>query len=103
MDLARVLRTSTCCSVRGRHVLVKKSMLHASVRLLVTICALGGSSVRAEVTGLLSITSDYDYRGVSQTGNQAALQLGADYTREHVHCGVWGSNVRFDVGIARAV
>ena len=76
--------------------LVKKSMLHASARLLVTTCALGGGSVKAEVTGLLSITSDYDYRGVSQTGNQAALQLGADYTREHVHCGVWGSNVRFD-------
>jgi uncharacterized protein (TIGR02001 family) len=46
------------------------------------------------LSGNLSLTSDYVFRGVSQTGNGPAIQGGFDY--EHasgLYIGTWGSNV----------
>lgn len=45
-------------------------------------------------TGNVSLTSDYIFRGISQTGGDAALQGGADYAHSSgFYLGVWGSNV----------
>lgn len=51
---------------------------------------------RAEgaLTGSVGLVSNYVYRGISQTDNGAALQLGANYVnRAGWFAGVWGSNV----------
>jgi len=43
----------------------------------------------------LSFTSDYVFRGVSQTEEEAAIQAGADLTNGTVYAGAWASNVDF--------
>ncbi len=48
------------------------------------------------VTGNLSFVSDYQYRGVSQTDEDPAIQGGFDYAHSSgMYAGVWGSNVEF--------
>ncbi|NVK41502.1 MAG: hypothetical protein HWE39_09680 [Oceanospirillaceae bacterium] len=50
----------------------------------------------AEITGNVSLTSDYRVKGISQTGENPALQGGIDYVHESgFYSGVWGSNVDF--------
>lgn len=45
-------------------------------------------------SGNVSLTSDYVFRGISQTGGDAAIQGGFDYTHSSgVYLGTWGSNV----------
>lgn len=49
------------------------------------------------VSGNLTFTSDYVFRGVSQSDEKAALQGGFDYEHETgLHAGVWGSNIDFN-------
>ena len=46
-----------------------------------------------------ALTSDYVFRGVSQTDEEPALQLGADLNFDSgFYVGVWGSNVDFGTG-----
>ena len=46
------------------------------------------------VSGNMSVTTDYVFRGVSQTQNGPALQGGFDYTHASgFYAGTWGSNV----------
>jgi uncharacterized protein (TIGR02001 family) len=46
-----------------------------------------------------ALTTDYVFRGVSQTDEKPALQLGADYSFDNgFYIGVWGSNVDFGEG-----
>ncbi len=45
-------------------------------------------------SGNISLTSDYVFRGISQTGGDAAVQGGFDYTHSSgIYLGTWGSNV----------
>lgn len=47
----------------------------------------------------MDLTSDYVFRGVSQTDEEPALQLGADLGFESgIYVGVWASNVDFGSG-----
>lgn len=44
--------------------------------------------------GNVTLTSDYLFRGISQTGGDAAIQGGFDYTHSSgIYLGTWGSNV----------
>lgn len=48
----------------------------------------------AAVSGTLALTTDYLFRGVSQTNQRPALQGGAEYAHDGgLYAGVWGSNV----------
>lgn len=47
------------------------------------------------VTFNVAGTTNYEFRGVSQTDNKAALQGGADTSYGLFYAGVWASNVRF--------
>lgn len=48
----------------------------------------------APVSANIGFTSDYLFRGISQTGGEAALQGGIDYAHASgFYAGVWGSNV----------
>lgn len=47
----------------------------------------------------VGLFSDYIYRGVSQTGQEPALQGGMDWSHDiGVYAGLWGSNVDFSDG-----
>ena len=57
---------------------------------LVTFAATAG----AEITGNVAMTSDYVWRGISQTENSPAIQGGFDYSHESgFYAGTWGSNI----------
>lgn len=57
--------------------------------------ALMAQVATAEVTATATATTDYDFRGVSQTEGNPALQLSVDYAAEHFYAGIWGSNIDF--------
>ncbi|TCN90637.1 uncharacterized protein (TIGR02001 family) [Shewanella fodinae] len=51
---------------------------------------------QATVTGNIGATSNYLWRGVTQTADAAAVQGGIDYSHESgFYLGTWGSNVDF--------
>ena len=52
------------------------------------------STAHAGTTGTVSITSDYIFRGTTQTNQEPALQGGVEYAAESgAYIGTWGSNV----------
>jgi len=66
---------------------MKKTLL-ATAMLATTAVA------QAEISGNVSMASDYVFRGISQTDNQMALQGGFDYEHESgLYIGTWASNV----------
>lgn len=63
----------------------------AAVALSLTAIA-----AQAEVTGNAAVVSDYNWRGITQTSQDPALQAGIDYAHESgFYVGAWGSNVDF--------
>ncbi|MFZ9611304.1 MAG: TorF family putative porin [Methylococcales bacterium] len=67
---------------------MKKIVLAA----LLVISSIGASY--AQVTGNISVTSDYRFRGISQTANSQALQGGIDYVNKSgFYAGNWNSSV----------
>jgi uncharacterized protein (TIGR02001 family) len=63
----------------------------AAVALSLTAIA-----AQAEVTGNAAVVSDYNWRGISQSAGDPALQGGIDYAHESgFYVGAWGSNVDF--------
>ena len=61
---------------------------------LALLMAVGFASAHAEVTGNLGLTSDYRFRGISQSQNAPAVQGGIDYTHASgFYVGNWNSNV----------
>jgi uncharacterized protein (TIGR02001 family) len=68
--------------------MMKKTLIATAVLAATSTAAL------AEISGNVSLLSDYAFRGVSQTDEQFALQGGFDY--EHAsgfYVGTWASNV----------
>jgi uncharacterized protein (TIGR02001 family) len=55
----------------------------------------GVASAEGTISGSVSLTSDYVFRGISQTDGGAAIQGSFDYTNGIFYAGVWGSNVNF--------
>lgn len=56
--------------------------------------ALLAAPAHAGVTGSIALTSDYLFRGVSQTDQDPALQGGIEYAHDSgFYAGAWGSNV----------
>lgn len=71
--------------------------------LATTIAALIGgltiASAQAAFTGNLGATSNYLWRGVTQTSDAAAVQGGLDYAHDSgLYVGTWASNVDFGDG-----
>ena len=64
-------------------------------KLLLALFAIAGiTSAHAQLTGNLSLTSDYRFRGISQTQNGAAIQGGVDYAHSSgLYIGNWNSSV----------
>ncbi len=80
------------------HVKTKVSMALLSA---LTALALTSISSHAEptLTGNFSLTSDYLFRGISQTNEGMALQGGLTLTAESgFYVSTWGSNISFGQG-----
>ena len=62
--------------------------------LIATALLAGSSAALAEISGNVTLTTDYIFRGVSQTDNQLAIQGGLDYAHDNgLYVGTWASNV----------
>jgi uncharacterized protein (TIGR02001 family) len=62
--------------------------------LVATALLTGFTAAMAEISGNISLVSDYAFRGVSQTDEQFALQGGFDYAHDSgFYVGTWASNV----------
>lgn len=62
--------------------------------LLALLCGLPAAALADPgFTGNVSATSDYVFRGLSQTWGDPALQGGVDYNAGRFHAGAWTSNV----------
>ncbi len=58
------------------------------------------SAYAVEISGNVSLLSDYVYRGISQTTENPAIQGGFDIAADNgLYAGVWASNVDFDGSI----
>jgi uncharacterized protein (TIGR02001 family) len=71
------------------------------MRTLFTVAILGAASVagvaHAEptVSGNVALTTDYQFRGISQSAENPAVQGGFDYGNGAFYAGVWGSSIDF--------
>jgi uncharacterized protein (TIGR02001 family) len=66
----------------------------AAVVLLATATA-----AHAEFSGTVAFTTDYDWRGVTQTAQDPALQGSIDWSTDMgLYAGAWASNVDFGAG-----
>jgi uncharacterized protein (TIGR02001 family) len=71
--------------------------------ILAVALAAGVTAAQAQVTGNLGLTSDYRFRGVSQTQNAPAVQGGIDYAHKSgFYVGNWNSSVSSQVYTAGA-
>jgi uncharacterized protein (TIGR02001 family) len=62
--------------------------------ILALMLVAGVSAAQAEVTGNASLTSDYRFRGVSQTQNATAVQGGVDFAHSSgFYAGNWNSSI----------
>jgi uncharacterized protein (TIGR02001 family) len=65
---------------------------------LALLMAVGFASAQAQVTGNLGLTSDYRFRGISQSQNAPAVQGGIDYAHSSgFYVGNWNSSVSSSV------
>lgn len=71
--------------------LIKKTILAATI----TGCLGISAQASAEVEANIGAVSNYVWRGVTQTSDQAAIQGGLDYTSGSFYLGTWASNVDF--------
>ena len=89
----------------SKDILMRKPLSRASGRndaWFAAACILGLSGLglcseaRAQdVSANVAVTSDYVFRGVSQTRERPAISAGVDLTNEGFYAGAWASNVDF--------
>jgi uncharacterized protein (TIGR02001 family) len=64
-----------------------------------TALTLFSATVSAEFSGYITLTSDYDYRGFSQTATDPAVQGGLDYAHDSgFYASAWGSTLDWGKG-----
>jgi uncharacterized protein (TIGR02001 family) len=67
--------------------------------LALPLLAAAAGIAHAEVTSTITATTDYDFRGISQSAGDPALQASLDWAGESgLSLGVWASNVDFGPG-----
>ena len=65
-----------------------------AIAVLLTLAPV--ETARAGVSGSVALTSDYIFRGISQTNQEPALQAGIEYAADSgFYVGSWGSNINW--------
>ena len=73
---------------------MKKALLSTAIA---SAALLLSATSHAELTANASVTSNYIWRGLTQTINEAAVQGGVDYASDSgFYAGTWASNVGYD-------
>ena len=58
--------------------------------------SLSAFAAQAEITGTVTAVSDYDFRGITQSAQDPALQGSVDFAHESgLYAGIWASSVDF--------
>ena len=71
--------------------------IHTTAAVVAAGLAISAATALAEVSGNVALTTDYTFRGISQSSELPAIQGGFDYTHDSgFYAGVWGSNVEFE-------
>lgn len=71
-----------------------KNILLATAALTAMIAG-SAAAQDLSVTGNIAVTSDYVWRGASQTAGNGAIQGGIDLAKGNLYGGIWASNVDF--------
>lgn len=74
---------------------MKKVLGLALLASAATIGAAGVANAEASFSGNVALTSDYVFRGVSQSDSDIAIQGGFDYTNGMFYAGTWASSIDF--------
>lgn len=74
---------------------MKTKVSRAGVALVALLATAGTAVAEGEWSGNVAITSDYVWRGISQTDEDPAIQGGFDYANGMFYAGTWASNVDF--------
>src|SRR5690606_19347872 len=75
-----------------------------ALALLLGACIAAATPARAGTSGSIALTSDYLFRGVTQTGGNPALQGGVTWNHESgFYAGGWGSSIGWLSDAAPAV
>ncbi|MBU4568407.1 MAG: TorF family putative porin, partial [Alphaproteobacteria bacterium] len=75
---------------------MKKQLSRASLLAAALIAAAGTASAEGEFSGNVAISSDYVWRGVSQSNGDMAISGGFDYANGMFYAGTWASNIDFE-------
>lgn len=73
-----------------------RKLLNLSAALFAVAATAGVAQAEVEFSGNVAVTTDYHWRGVSQTGQDMAIQGGFDMAAGGFYAGTWLSNVDFD-------
>ncbi|MEX2327920.1 MAG: TorF family putative porin, partial [Pseudomonadales bacterium] len=66
----------------------------------ISLLLVAGQAGAVETSGNVSIATDYAFRGISQTNENATIQGGIDLVADSgLYLGIWASNVNFDGSI----
>lgn len=74
---------------------MKKSLFLAAPLALAVALPLLPATAAADVAFNASVTTDYRYRGISQTRLKPALQGGVDFTQGGFYLGAWASTIKW--------
>ncbi len=77
---------------------MKKVMKAASAALLMGFMGGAVAQAEGEWSGNVALTTDYVWRGVTQSAGDWAIQGGFDYSNGMFYAGTWASNVDFGDG-----
>jgi uncharacterized protein (TIGR02001 family) len=65
---------------------------------LAAVSAAPALAQEVAITGNVALTTDYTFRGVSQTDESPAVQGGLDLSAGNFYAGTWASNINFGTG-----
>ncbi|WP_198262773.1 TorF family putative porin [sulfur-oxidizing endosymbiont of Gigantopelta aegis] len=75
---------------------IRKSLLSLAVASIVATPLIASAEGFGTVSANVALTTDYYFRGISQSDNDGAIQGGFDWSHDSgVYAGVWASNVAF--------
>jgi uncharacterized protein (TIGR02001 family) len=75
-------------------IMMKSKLLNSLILAALAVPSVAMAADASPFSGNVSLTTDYLYRGVTQTGHRGAIQGGFDYAHPSgLYAGVWGSNI----------
>ena len=77
---------------------MKKQLFRAGVALTAILSVAGTAAAEGEWSGNVALSSEYVWRGVSQSNEDPAISGGFDYANGIFYAGTWASNVDFEDG-----